>query len=215
MLIKLRFRFPDILLGALLGVAIFALGAGFWSAQNPEHATEPPSAAHGANEKQQRQQYEGVWNWITHDAAGFFTLWLVIIGGGQLMLFFVQLRLIRESLDDAKVAAVAAKEAADAAQEQTRLARAEFIATHRPRVILREVYFADDKIWFRLVNTGDGKATIVESWLMIETPIVKSALRPLLSTGHNDLGRLVLVGGEMKELDYVPADDFLFILNRQ
>jgi hypothetical protein len=54
--------------------------------------------------------------WLTHDAAGFFALWLVIIGGIQLAMFWRQLRLIRESLVDAKQAADAATQGAKAAE---------------------------------------------------------------------------------------------------
>lgn len=56
--------------------------------------------------------------WLTKDAAGFFTFLLVIVGGAQLALFLWQLWLIRESLDDAKLAAEAAKESADATKQQ-------------------------------------------------------------------------------------------------
>jgi hypothetical protein len=48
-----------------------------------------------------------------HDAAGFFTFWIVIVGGCQLVLFCVQLKYIRDSLVDAKTAANAAKQSAD------------------------------------------------------------------------------------------------------
>jgi hypothetical protein len=109
MLIRLRFRFSEVFFGMLLAATIFALGGAFWSAQNPSHPTQPQSAANGTDEKDQRQEHEGLWNWVTHDAAGFFTLWLVIVGGGQVALFYVQLKLIRESLNDAKVSADAAK----------------------------------------------------------------------------------------------------------
>ncbi|MGB7097644.1 MAG: hypothetical protein WBD95_02600 [Xanthobacteraceae bacterium] len=57
-------------------------------------------------------------SWLTKDAAGFFTFLLVIVGGFQVALFVWQLRLIRDSLDDAKEAADAAKEAADASKIQ-------------------------------------------------------------------------------------------------
>jgi len=53
-------------------------------------------------------------NWLTKDAAGFFTFLLVVVGCFQIGLFLWQLRLIRESLDDAKIAADAAKQSADA-----------------------------------------------------------------------------------------------------
>jgi hypothetical protein len=125
MLKKARFRFPDIFLGALLAVAIFAMGAMYWSSQYAGQSTQAPSASHRTDEESQGQQHEGLWNWLTHDAAGFFAVWLVIVGGGQLVLFYVQLKLIRESLIDAKIAADAAKEAADAAV---------ISAEHLPRV---------------------------------------------------------------------------------
>src|ERR1051325_5248667 len=46
--------------------------------------------------------------WLTKDAAGFFTFLLVVVGGFQAGLFLWQLWLIRESLDDARIAADAA-----------------------------------------------------------------------------------------------------------
>jgi hypothetical protein len=68
-------------------------------------------------------QMKLVGEWMTHDAAGFFTLWLVIVGGGQLVLFYVQLRLIRESLDGAKIAANAAISSAQTAAIQAEISR--------------------------------------------------------------------------------------------
>lgn len=56
------------------------------------------------------------WAWITKDAAGFFTLCLVIVGGGQFILFWVQLGFIRESLRDTEKGVKAAQDAADAAK---------------------------------------------------------------------------------------------------
>jgi hypothetical protein len=52
-------------------------------------------------------------DWFTKDAAGFFTFWLFVIGGSQVALFYVQLRLIRESLTPAQTAARAAQAAAE------------------------------------------------------------------------------------------------------
>jgi hypothetical protein len=51
--------------------------------------------------------------WLTKDAAGFFTFLLVVVGAFQVGLFYVQLRLIRESLTPAKEAADAARAAAE------------------------------------------------------------------------------------------------------
>jgi hypothetical protein len=63
------------------------------------------------------------WHWLLNDAAGFFTFLLVVVGGLQLGFFAWQLRLIRESLDDTKIAAEAAKQSADAAKIQAETAR--------------------------------------------------------------------------------------------
>ena len=49
-----------------------------------------------------------VWTWLTHDASGFFTLGLVLVGIGQVVLFYVQLRLMRKTLGPAERAAEAA-----------------------------------------------------------------------------------------------------------
>lgn len=76
--------------------------------------------------------------WLMKDASGFFTLALVIVGSFQLGLFVWQLWLIRESLVDAKIAAEAAKETADAvksgsgaAQDSANIARLSMIASDR------------------------------------------------------------------------------------
>jgi hypothetical protein len=55
------------------------------------------------------------WYWLFHDAGGFFTSVLVIIGVIQIGVFLRQLRLIRQSLAPAKEAAEAAKDSAEAA----------------------------------------------------------------------------------------------------
>jgi hypothetical protein len=59
------------------------------------------------------------------------TLFLVLVGGGQLVLFYVQLRYIRESLNDAKTAADAATAAAAAATNQAQELKRSADATER------------------------------------------------------------------------------------
>jgi hypothetical protein len=111
MLIRLRFRFSEVFFGALLTVAIFAMGMLF------EHApSENVPTPNRANENQSEPQDGGAWNWLTHDATGIFTGFLVVVGGIQIAVFLRQLSLIRESLIDAKKAARAAQDSADAAK---------------------------------------------------------------------------------------------------
>lgn len=118
---KLKLRFPEIAIGIFLTVAIFAMGMVFESSNGP--LPKQPPRAYAAQENSAHPPGGGFWHWLTHDAAGFFTLWLVIVGGGQIVLFYWQLRLIRKTLGPAQVAAEAAKESADAlvAAEAARL----------------------------------------------------------------------------------------------
>src|SRR5262249_41766369 len=75
-----------------------------------------------AEVEQKREHYQ-IWEWGHADpGVTFFTFWLVIVGGVQASLFVWQLLLIRESLEDTRIAANAAKQAADAATQQARAA---------------------------------------------------------------------------------------------
>jgi hypothetical protein len=135
MLIKLRFRFPEIFLGMFLAVAIFAMGAVFWSSQYSGPSAQSQSPEKRTEEKNNSQPNKGLWHWLTHDAGGFFTLWLVIVAGGQLALFYVQLKLIRDSLIDAEKAANAATEAAKAAKENAEYAKTNLLVLERAYII--------------------------------------------------------------------------------
>jgi hypothetical protein len=70
---------------------------------------------------------------------GIFTLAVFCAATGQIVLFWIQLRYIRQSLKDAKIAADAAKESADTAREAIALTRNTFIAANRPKLIVLEV----------------------------------------------------------------------------
>lgn len=168
---KGRFRFPEIFFGMLLAVAIFATGLIFGLSRNFGPATKSPGAGHRGDEKNNSQQDAGLWNWLTRDASGFFTIWLVVIGGAQLVLFYVQLRLIRESLDDAKIAADAGAVAANAATKQAEAAERALTELERPWIFVdlsRDLHgspdneFQDPYALFDIVNHGRGPAIIDE-----------------------------------------------------
>ena len=84
----------------LLAVGIFAMGAVFWSSEN--------SAS--------RYGEEDRWWHLFTEPLSLFTLGLVVVGTFQLFLFRRQLHFMRESLVDAKKAADAAAEGAEAAR---------------------------------------------------------------------------------------------------
>jgi hypothetical protein len=117
----MRFRPPEIFLGIFLTVAVFAMGMLFESSRRPP--AEQQAASNTAKENQGHPPERTIWNWLTHDAAGFFTLWLVIVGGGQIGLFYWQLRLIKVAADDAKRAGIAAERAAKATEDAVELSR--------------------------------------------------------------------------------------------
>jgi hypothetical protein len=97
-------RIPEILLGSLLTVAVLAIGLVLGSSSS----NSPQSSNKGS---------ESIWQWIIHDAAGFFTFALVVVGIVQLCLFYWQLRLINKSLVPAEDAAKAAVTQADIAKD--------------------------------------------------------------------------------------------------
>jgi hypothetical protein len=64
----------------------------FSSSEQPCPETNKQCPQNRAQETSNGQQDKSIRHWMTHDAAGFFTLWLVIVGGCQLILFWVQLK---------------------------------------------------------------------------------------------------------------------------
>lgn len=123
------------------------------------------------------------WSWI-RDPSNLTAISTLVIAAFTIVLAWAsywQARLIRKSID---------------------LARTEFVSTHRPRIILRDIHVVDDDVLYMLVNVGDTKATIVESWILMEFLPDGSVLRPLRSFGHDELGRIVFQPGEMKDLTY-------------
>jgi hypothetical protein len=167
----MNFRIPEIVLGALLTVALFAMGFVVASSQYPSAPTQGASGPKSASESTKGKQQEG--SWVTpENLLALFTLGLVIVGGVQVRFFYVQLRLIRESLNDAKIAANAAKEAADAGKIQAEIAQKTLVLTHRPKLIVRELVMTtnpttrrDVAVSYVVANVGASPAEIIESWV--------------------------------------------------
>lgn len=109
----MKFRILEIFLGAFLAVAIFAMGILF-SSQYPGQATQTNSAAKPNQPTSNKGKPEGFWEGVATDPVAAFTLGLVLVGAFQVGLFYVQLRLIKETLAPAKEAADAAKLNAEA-----------------------------------------------------------------------------------------------------
>lgn len=86
--------------------------------------------------------------------AGFtFTLWRATDG------LFV---MARKQAEDMRQSLSIAKDSADAATESTKLSRADFASTHRPRLIVRRIYFrSDSAIAYEVANIGATGAEIL------------------------------------------------------
>lgn len=139
---------------ALIGVAFFGAYAGYRSSDYSTYAQ--------AQQHTQREYHPGtIWHWIAGDAAGFFTAVLCVVTG---ILAWFTYALYRTTAN----LAVKTMEASDAsikvAVEAAALARAEFIASHRPRMTVREFSYTDssreDSIRWTLANVGGSKAII-------------------------------------------------------
>src|SRR5580693_4199911 len=98
---------------ALLGCLILVWTDGHSSEYSRLSANEPRTAA-ASDARNKNEQEEHWWQ----SAIAIFTLGLVFVGAAQLVLFYVQLKLIREGLAGTKEAADAAQGAARAAEKQ-------------------------------------------------------------------------------------------------
>lgn len=106
---------------------------------------------------------------------------------------------------ETKAALTIARDTANAAARSAQLARDEFIASHRPRLKLREAYAiygengAEVVVRFAIANVGNSRATVVESALDVqyETPD-KFSFDPIFlpaSAGKNDIGPVAIEAG--------------------
>lgn len=136
----------------LFTLAVFITGLAIGT-QN--RSTQLESSTKTSQSGAQQNQQEGWWQRTT-DPVAIFTFCLVVVGSFQLGLFLWQLRLIRESLDDAKIAADAAKESADAANRSATLAEKGLIAAQRAWIKIERIMISQP-----LAFTDTGVSTAV------------------------------------------------------
>ncbi|WP_445222138.1 hypothetical protein ACKWRH_20920 [Bradyrhizobium sp. Pa8] len=129
-----RFRIPEIFLGCFLTVAVFAGGMTFESSRRQPPQSDATSQS--ASSDQGHAEKGSVWDWIFRDASGFFTAWLVIVGLGQIGMFFWQLRYMRKGMRDSTIAAEAARTSAGATVAQAEIARNSAIQLQRPYIFI-------------------------------------------------------------------------------
>jgi hypothetical protein len=151
-----------------------------------------------------------IWHWLTHDAAGFFTAVLVVVGAVQLVLFIWQLRLIRTSLDDAKISADAAADAAKAASRQAHVAEETLAKIERPYLFVFNVSAlktdnyesAEDdymllRVTYSIANYGKIPAIIKSAQVGLSV-FTEPLLPPRLEYNHPIIVSPILAPGEIR-----------------
>ncbi|WP_354101149.1 hypothetical protein [Bradyrhizobium sp. RT5a] len=109
---------PEVVIGCLLSIAALAVGTVLVSTTRAGEA----------------------WGWFSRDASGFFTGLQFFVAITQAVLFIYQLRLIRVSLEDAKVVSAAAT-------RQARVAEDTLTKIERPYVFVYNASSLKDRQW--------------------------------------------------------------------
>jgi hypothetical protein len=112
-----------------------------------------------AQSKKEKEEKASADRWIVR-----LTAVLALVGFLQLIVFGLQARRLRQTIDEMKNATKATEKAANATEKSVELAREEFNLTHRPRVIVRGVSLNPRtfEIEFVIANIGDTRATICQ-----------------------------------------------------
>jgi uncharacterized membrane protein len=108
-----RLKLTKILSGCFLVIAVFlaeAMTRGWCQAAQPAQAIEETKSSTSGSEENKKDTKETWRAWFTKDAAGTFTIGLFIVAIGQAILFFVQLKYMKDGLGDSSNAAKAATE---------------------------------------------------------------------------------------------------------
>jgi hypothetical protein len=211
----LRFRIPEIFLGAFLAVAIFATGILFSSQYFPQ-TTQANGTEKSSQSAENKSDPKGFWEGVTTDPVAAFTLGLVLVGAFQVGLFWVQLKIIGESLTDAKVAADAAKRAAKATEDSVDLARTTAERQLRAYVVVRAKDLDEQSITtpvmahhLRFHNMGQTpayKMKVISRTCTLEHP-VKGDFRFTLISGDDP--SVMMLGPKEKAIHVSRADKTL------
>lgn len=164
----------------------------------------PERRAQQSKEREEKSANEGrliFWTWVL----AIMAVVSALIAAGQLGMFWKQLGLMRDTTKNAGKAAKAALETAEVSKTMAQTDRADFFATHRPRLKVRWIYLIDDKtIQYEVTNVGQTGAEIVS----IHTEISLGDL-PALGPYTDKPGATVplIHAGESREIPYVVMDD--------
>jgi hypothetical protein len=140
----MRFRTPEIFLGAFLAVAIFAMGMLYASSVAPPNAKPESSAQNGA---QQETAKSG-----TDERIADYTWWLAVLTGALVLTALGQGFFIARSDKTARISA-------EAAQDQIVLSRRALVQTQRAFVHMKhfEVFHMYDTTRSNVILAGSSR----------------------------------------------------------
>jgi hypothetical protein len=178
--------------GAALGLALFVglAGFGIWTEISSKHNQESKTPYRADEEAGSYVDPR-----TSEERIADYTLWLERFTALLALVSAVQIAFLIRADRTARISSDAAKLAVE-------LGTKEFISTHRPKIILRDLHIQGNDVFYMLVNIGATQATVVESWIMGEFVAIGDPTRPLRSFGHGDLGDMSFAGGEIKDLTY-------------
>lgn len=208
-----RFRVPEIFLGCFLTVAVLATGILFQPFRSAQTVEKQETARQRHKAESPDAELTGS-TWLTKDAAGFFTFWLVVVGFGQAILFFIQLRYMRKGMDDATRAARAAEDAAKAGMDQAKVAERALTELERPWVFVFGPKYATTDgeeffVEYTVANYGKMPAIIEGASLGFVFDAADGGPQlPLnLDEDHSLVSSPILSAGEERPLrEYFPAN---------
>lgn len=166
-----------------------------------DHSTDSGAANPSSLEKSPPDRWGPEWSIV------WATLGLIVIGILQAGMFFVQLRYMRIGMNDTRIAAEAARDAANETRKSVELARDDFIASHRPRLRIRNIIVEppvvkdEHPMVFRpghvvrgryfVANYGDSIANIIETysqvyWTNVPLPMTRPYEEELATSGGGE-----------------------------
>lgn len=173
----MRFRIPEIFLGAFLAAALFAMGMTFQSSVSPQQAQKQAVPEKHSADKISENRDKALSLWVPVDSVGLYTLVLAAFTALLVAVSGLQGYFLLRSNKTARIAA-------DAASRASETARAEFVASHRPKLRVRNIVvnpprtvdgrvldlFAPGHIisgQFFIANVGGSRADILDGHCMV------------------------------------------------
>ncbi len=175
-----KFRYQAAILFSLL-IIIFALAlCAVRTIEQPQYPTKTQSEGKDVERTQKGDSSKFTWEWLTKDAASFFTFILALLTTVLAFVAVIQIIYLRRSDDTARRTADAALKAANAAFIQATVAEKTLIAAHRPWITVQvevagvgRVSRDDMHFTFKFIvkNTGN-------------SPALQVVIRPIIVARH-------------------------------